>query len=506
MRTAVVSEDGERYTYQQLDERSTRLANHLGGRGMAFGDRILWIGQNSFRLLELLLAASKIGACVCVANWRNTAEEMRYVLQDFDPSLVFWQQEELQLTPVELQVAAPAAQWFQHDHERGATYAALLDASSAADDERQLPGDLPLLALYTAGFEGRPRAALLCSDNLLALSMTAMNLRQFHAEDRCLVTAPAFHVVAYQDVLATLFSGGMTVWLPRIDTARICELIERERCTRAFLFGLTKEQMVEHNRTARHDLKSLKSGPASDEWNQMVTIDRTGYNGGYPGVYGQTEISGPAIFEAIAPPSLGNAGRSAPLVAVRIWDESGSELPDGEVGEIVVRGPLVMLGYHDDEPGTKRMQAEGWRRTNDLGRREADGSISFVGPKGRMLKSGVENIYPIEVEQGIRSHPAIRDSAVIGVPDERWVQSVMAIVCLEADASLTAGDLIAYCRQRLAGYKVPRSVVFAEELPRKDGSIDYESLDAEHGGGNYPGLSSQMNWDGRNSERGRPST
>jgi acyl-CoA synthetase (AMP-forming)/AMP-acid ligase II len=159
-----------------------------------------------------------------------------------------------------------------------------------------------------------------------------------------------------------------------------------------------------------------------------------------------------------------------------------------ETGEIVIRGPIVMNGYWNREALNQHRRRSGWHHTHDLGRREPDGTLTFIGPKTQMIKSGVENIYPAEVEACIRRHAAVADCAIIGVPDPRWIQTVKAIVALKPGASAVETDIIEHCRLQIASYKKPTSVAFQDRIPRTAfGEIDYKSLDAAHGGGNYPG-------------------
>ena len=168
-------------------------------------------------------------------------------------------------------------------------------------------------------------------------------------------------------------------------------------------------------------------------------------------------------------------------------DERGDELSTDDVGELVARGPTTMNGYSDRPDLNARRHADGWHHTNDLGKREADGTITFVGPKGRMIKSAAENIYPVEVESCIATHDAVAEVAIIGVPDAKWVQSVKAIVVLADGASATPDDIIEHCRERIASYKKPRTVEFVASLPRNGFLVDYDALDDQFGGGNYPG-------------------
>jgi long-chain acyl-CoA synthetase len=219
----------------------------------------------------------------------------------------------------------------------------------------------------------------------------------------------------------------------------------------------------------------------------MVTIDESPGSKS-PGGYGQTECGGHLTFNALAPDQRG-AGRPMPWTQVRIVDPSGRELPAGEVGEIVARGPTMMSGYFGREEESAARSDGGWHHTRDLGRREEDGSIRFVGPMTRLIKSAAENIYPVEVEAALKQHAAVKDCAVIGVPDATWGQSVKAIVVLAPGASPTPEELIEHVRGKIASYKKPRTIEIVDELPRKGHSVDYEALDRRFGGGGYPGSS-----------------
>jgi long-chain acyl-CoA synthetase len=267
----------------------------------------------------------------------------------------------------------------------------------------------------------------------------------------------------------------------------ICEMIQRERCTGAYIVGPTVDQIAELNRDGRYDLSSLRGMRLHNRDFERMTSEGLSPWNKHPGGYGQTETHGMVTYNCFGIGSQGVSGRSSPLAQLRILDDEGRELPPGEIGEICVRGWTVMNGYFERGDENARRQRGGWHRTNDLGRREADGSVSFVGPKTRMIKSAAENIYPAEVERCLLAHPAVRECAVIGVPDPKWVQSVKAIVVLSPGASATADELIEHCRAHIASYKKPRSVEFADAIPRTGNAPDYDALDARYGGGGYPG-------------------
>jgi long-chain acyl-CoA synthetase len=475
-----------RYSWADLDRRVGGLAAGLASLGVGAGDRILWLGQNCHRLLELLLASGRLGAACCPANWRQSPEELAFLLDDLEPCVVLWQDAEIGERVAKARAAstaAGAARWIRHDDPGPEGYEALLGAepppAEAVDPEA------PVLILYTAAFAGRPNGALLPQRALLAQGFAGTALGLAEPDDVYLNCGPLFHVGTFKATLATFFAGGTNVFTPRVDAEELCRLVSVHRCTGAFLQPPTVDAMVETNRDGRFDLSSLRAKAGPPPWNAMVTVDdrplpRSGY--------GQTELAGVVTYVDPAVPSRGTAGRPGPLARIEIMGPDGEVLAPGAVGEIVVRGPMVMTGYHRRPELTAARRRGGWHHTGDLGRREPDGSLTFVGPMTRLIKSAAENVYPAEVEACLRSHPAVAEAAVIGVPDPAWGQSVKAIVVpADGAGALDAAALVAHCRDRIASYKKPRIVEFAESLPRKNGTVDYDTLDERYGGGGYPG-------------------
>lgn len=516
---ATAAVDGEsRFTWPELDDRINQLCSALRAQGVGKGDVVLWMGQNSFRILECLGAAAKLGAVCCVANWRSSAEELAFVLTDSAPSVVIWQDEEVgDAVSGAREIAGSAesdALWLRHDAPPGDpnSYEGFLAAGEASDPEGA--GDPedgsepsivneadPALMLYTAAFTGTPNGALLTHSGLLTQALLMANLQRIDADYRYLNCGPLFHVATFMTTLATLVMGGTNLFTPRVDAETLCRVISAEKCTGAFMMGPTIDQVLEINAPddsgqRPYDLQSLHTFAGKPEWNEMVTIDDSPW-GRHPAGFGQTELVGMLTLNAYGVGAEGATGRPAPLARLRLLDPDGVEVPQGETGEICAAGPQVMAGYHNNAEETARRQVWGWHHTGDLGRREADGSLSFVGPKGRLIKSAAENIYPAEVEAALNAHDAVREVAVIGLPDEKWDQAVCAIVVLHdgnsgnsgsTDAGVSEAELIDFAKQRIASYKKPKSIVFrTEPLPRHGWPIDYDSLDAEYGGGNYPG-------------------
>jgi acyl-CoA synthetase (AMP-forming)/AMP-acid ligase II len=477
-----------RLTYPDLDDRVNRCAYALDAAGVVGGDRILWLGQNSFRIVELLFAAAKLGAILCPANWRQTADELEFVLDDLDPAIVVWQEAEIGDAVRGARERAPGtARWLQHDAAMAVdSYEQFVASGSPVDLQLPVDPDAPVLLLYTAAFDGRPNGALLSHTALIGQGLIIGRLSDVDSTYVYLNCGPMFHVATLFSTLATLVHAGTNVFTPRVDAEELCRLIEAEHCTGAFLVGPTLRQIRDLNRERRFDISTLRAPGGRDEWNAMITVDVSPW-ARHPGGYGQTEVVGMLTFAALGAGATGGHGRTSPLMQVRVVDPDDREVAAGETGEITCRGPLVMNGYWNRPEETARRFRNGWHHTNDLGRREPDGSLTFVGPKTRLIKSAAENIYPAEVEGAIRAHPDVADCAVIGVPDRQWTQTVTAIVVVREGALVTSDDLVAHCRDRIASYKKPRHVEFVDAIPRQGFAIDYDALDARFGGGGYPG-------------------
>ena len=496
---AAVVDGSTRLSWPQLDDRVHRLANALVNHGVEPGDRVLWLAQNSGGILECLLAAARLGAVLAIANWRQSPEEFAFVIADADAKVAIWQQAEVgEAVTAGRRMAverageaavstAEATTWLQLDADGADSYEAFVATGGTEPVARVARSSDPVLLLWTAAFTGTPNGALLSHDAILTQSLIMANLQRIDADYRYLNSGPMFHVATLMTTLATLLCGGTNVFVPRTNAEDMCRVIEAEGCTGAFLMGPTIGEMVELNADGRYDLSTLRAIGGSSRWNEMITVDDSPW-ARHPAGFGQTEVMGLLTFNALGVDATGNSGRPAPMVAVRIMDPEGNEVPTGETGEICARGPQVMVGYHDRADETQRRQRGGWHHTGDLGRREADGSISFIGPMGRLIKSGAENIYPAEVEAALVAHDDVAEAAVIGVPDQQWGQSVTAIVVPVAGASPEPDELITWVRERIASYKKPRHVeIRTEPLPRLGFPIDYDQLDTDYGGGGYPG-------------------
>ncbi len=334
-----------RATYPELDERTDRLARGLLAAGMEPGGRLLWLGQNCHRLIECWLACAKIGAVVVPANWRQSADEMVTLLDDAAPTVVVWQEEEIGET-----VAAArdrwrgeAARWLRHDAPdgdggadgyeafvAGATEDVALSATVSASD--------PVLQLYTGAFGGTPNGALISHRAILAQGLTMAMVQRVTDQTVYLNSGPMFHMATLMTTFATFQMGGTNVLTRRVDAEELCRVIEAAGCNYGFVMGPTAEQILEVNADGRFDLGGFRTFGGSPAWNAMVTVDDSPW-GTHPAGYGQTEVTGMLTFNALGVGTEGTSGRPSPWVEVRIVDPDGEEVPDGETGEILARGP-----------------------------------------------------------------------------------------------------------------------------------------------------------------------
>ncbi len=490
-----VGDGALRFTWRELAARVERVAAALHGAGVREGDRVMWLGQNSFRVQELLLACARTGAQFCPVNWRQQPDELAFVIDDLAPVVAVTQDEEVGET---VRAGLRAAQHVParivvHDADGTDSYESFVaGAPGALAHEPTTTSDDAVLLIYTAAFSGRPNAAMLPHRALIAQSLLLGPWMGITAAHRYLNAGPMFHIGVFMENLAAFQFGGTNVFVRRSDGAALCEAIESFACTSGYLVGPMIDTIVEANSPQadgrpRYDLSTFRGKRGNATFDSWVQPNSSPW-GERAGGYGQTEVMGMATFNLLtAPGDIGTHGRPSPVIQLRVVDPDDRDVPVGETGEIAIRGATVMRGYWNRDAVNAERARNGWHHTNDLGRYEPDGSFSFIGPKTRMLKSGAENIYPAEVEAALRAHPAVADAAIIGVPDERWVQSVKAIVVLRAETTATADEIVAHCREHIASYKKPRTVEFVAALPRQGFAVDYDALDAQFGGGGYPG-------------------
>jgi len=491
------------HTHAELFERATRLASGLSADGVGPGDRLLWLGQNCHRLLETLVAASLLGASVCPVNWRLSVPELRFIYADLEPAVAFIQAVDAPPDAKAFVGQLPAGQRaYYYDGDGAGSYEALLargpasvgpagpagPAATSGPDLPDVAGRAAVLIIYGMAWDGDPNGSMLSSDNLLLHAAVQADLQEIDRDTVLLASGPLFHIGMWQTLIPVWMYGGTLVMAADADAARTAELIDAHRVTLGYLMPPTAEKILALPTVDDYDLSTLRSSLPVPGWADRVRPDTSPWAAVLGRVYGQTEVGGSMAYGALGyAAAYRMCGRPAPGYRTRIVGPDERPAAVGQVGEIAVRGPYVNLGYWNRPELNRARWRGGWWHTGDLGFIDQDGILVFVGPRGRLVKSGAENIFPAEVERVLESHPLIREAAVIGQPDPTWGQNVVAVVV--ASGPLTEGEVIDHCRAHLASYKKPKVVIFrAEPLPRSAaGAKSHAPLDAEYGGGGYPG-------------------
>jgi fatty-acyl-CoA synthase len=495
---------GDRLSYAELHDRVTRLAHGLRGLGVGRGDRVAYLGPNHPAFLETLFAAGTLGAILVPLNTRLATPELARHLADSGTGVLIYGAGQGPAAAT-LRAAAPrirdvVALAGPAGGERG--YAGLLAGSPGTEIDEPVGLDDPFLIMYTSGTTGGAKGATLSHGNITWNALNVVVDADFRQDEVALVVAPLFHTAALNMLcLPTLLKGGAVLIEPGFEPGRALELIEADRVTSLFGVPAVYDAMAAHPRWPDADLSSLRmllcgGAPVPEATIRGYTSRGLTFIQGY----GMTEASpGTLLLDAAHVESkAGSAGVPHFFTEVRVVRPDLTPAPPGETGEIVVAGPNVMRGYWnqpeatavavltwgDDPPGTPRGADGTWLRSGDAGTTDADGYVFVVDRIKDMIISGGENIYPAEVENVLREHPAVADCGVIGVPDARWGEVGRAVVVLRPGAEATEEDLLSFLDGRIARYKIPKSVRFTGELPRTGtGKILKKRLRETHGDG-----------------------
>jgi fatty-acyl-CoA synthase len=460
-RVAIVYEAAE-WTYRELHERVTRLAHALARLGVAHGDRVAYLGQNHPTFLETMFATGQLGAVFVPLNWRLAEPELAYILADSGARV---------LIRGPAQTAAATDLPGVRAVGAGDEYEALLADASVEPLDQPVDPDETCMILYTSGTTGRPKGAMLTHANIAWNSVNLLLDVDLAGDEVTLVAAPMFHVAALnQTVLPTLLKGGRVVLVSSFDPQQALDLVARHRVT--FLFGVPTMflAMARAPGWATADLSSVRSaicGGAPVPEAVIAAYQERGVT--FMQGYGLTEAAPGVLFlrrdESVR--KAGSAGTAAFFTDVRLVRPDGTDAPAGEPGEILVRGPNVMAGYWRRPDDTAAaLTSDGWLSTGDIGVADEDGFISVRDRTRDLIISGGENIYPAEVEDALYRHPAVAECAVIGVSDQRWGEVGRAVVVLRAGVHAGPEELLDFLDGRIARFKIPKSVVFTDTLPR----------------------------------------
>jgi len=479
-RTALIDGDVV-LTWSVLADRIARAAAGLRALGIRPGDRVAMLGHNAQRYVEFFYASFWAGAIAVPLNTRWAEPEIRHALDDSGARVLLADADLLAVAERQREAGARLHALVFADHGAAPDgwhgWDALIAAHPPAEDALRGGDDVACL-FYTGGTTGRAKGVMLTHDNIAINSLTAMVNMDIRCESVHLHVSPLFHVAGGARVFSVTLAGATHVMLPRFEVDGFLEAIERARVTITIIVPTMLNRLVQHPELTRYDLSSLElltyGASPMPEALLRSAMERL------PGVrflqaYGMTELSPTAtmlgseyhVFEGPNAGRTASAGRPVLNADVRIEGEDGRVLPAGEVGEICVRGPMVMKGYWNLPELTAETLRDGWMHTGDAGYLDADGFVFLVDRVKDMIVSGGENVYSAEVEDALYKHPAVAECAVIGVPSERWGEAVHAIVVVKPGQSIEEAELIEHCRGLIASYKCPRSVELRrEELPK----------------------------------------
>ena len=484
--------NGRPITYRQWNRAVNRTARLLATMGVGKGDRVAILAYNSVEFLDLWFACGKLGAILQTLNWRLTARELGELVCDAEPSVLVYGPEFLDQVRSIREASSTGLPGLALEAGAGAF------PEDRSHDERdrlgeealppvELDWDDPWVLCYTGGSTGLPKGAILTHGNIAWNAINTVVSWGLTPDDVTVLNAPMFHTGGLNVFTAPLVHiGGTSIVCRSFDPDQVFDLIRDAGVT--ILFGVPTmfQALQHHERWASADFSRLKlviSGGAACPapvyerfWERGITF-KSGY--------GLTE-AGPNTFwlpDADVRRKPGSVGFPLFHVDLKIVDGQGCDVGADEVGELLIRGPHVCAGYWNRPEETAETIRGGWLHTGDLARRDEEGYYSIVGRLKDVIISGGENIYPAEVESVLAAHPAVAEVALIGVPDVKWGETPRAVVVPKTGARLEAEALLAFAGQRLARYKLPRSVIVVEALPRTAaGKIDKECLKKVHGG------------------------
>lgn len=483
-RDAVVFGD-LRLNYRQYKQACDRCAAGLRKAGIDKGDRFAVVAHNSDWFLVLYGAAAKIGAIMVPVNWRFQPEEIKIVLDDCNPRIVFAGPEYQHAVAAAAREVSSVQALYGMTSDPGCDGFQPFDAilsDESADAIFDIPADGGYVIIYTAAVEGKPRGALLSQANIIAVNLQTMAGGRLDDAACHLCVLPLFHIAALSMTMAVMHRAGKNVIATRFDPEQALALIEQERVTAFGSFAPMLKMLLDKQAHKPADLSSIRSIGGLEDPESIRRFLEIAPNAAFYNGFGQTEAMGVTGCNAAERP--GSAGRPLPLTRVVLLDDDDRPVLPGAIGEICVRSPAVFLGYWGLEGATAYTFRNGWHHTGDLGRFDELGYLWYVKRKEEkeLIKPGGENVYPAEVEVAILSHAGIDEVCVIGVPDQQWREAIKAVCVLAPGAQVTAQELIDHVAAKIARYKKPKHVVFVDTLPKtKEGKIDRNQVKKEHG-------------------------
>ena len=487
-------------TYGELDRYAKQVANGLSELVEA-GQRVAVLAKNCDVFFELLLGASKCGVVLVGVNWRLAAPEVEYIVNDSETRVLFIASGFLPL----LESIRPQLPLLEKvvviEGDGAESYHRWRDIQSEYEISRSPSGEDTVIQLYTSGTTGRPKGVQISSAALLAQREAECRLGGWQLsgpEDVILVAMPLFHIGGTATGLISLYNGAKAVLVEEVDPAEIIVLLESEKVTRTFLVPAAIQLLLD-NPACRPEvfasLNILLYG-ASPIPSALLQRALKVMGCGFAQIYGMTETAGsmtvlePHDHSDPDARKMASCGRPYPGVEIAIADEYDNVLPPDTVGEILIKGSSLMNGYWRRPEATAETLRDGWLHSGDAGYLDQEGFLYIYDRVKDMIVSGGENVYPAEVESALYEHPAVQDVAVVGVPSDKWGEAVKAVIVKKEGASVSEAELISFARQKIAGYKVPKSVDFTDLLPRNaSGKLLKKDIRAPY----WKGMNRQIN-------------
>ena len=467
--------EGRETTYGQLDQRSRQIANGLIKAGVKPGERIAILAKNIDLFFEIYYGATKAGAVLVPINYRLAAPEVAFVLNDAGARMLFVADEYYDLVAgVEDDLNSVAQIIALHGgHDSWRSHADWRDDHDSTDPKREGSAVETALQPYSSGTTGSPKGVEMTHDNFISFVPHALaDWGGWEVDDVSLVAMPLYHVGGCVWGFVGLYVGATNILLPEVDPPVVLKAIETYRITQVFFVPAVIQFLLQTPGAAETDVSSVRSVlyGASPITQNVLKRALEMFDCGFAQLYGLTETSGAVTYLAFedhdGSAKMKSCGKPMRASKVRVVDENDLDCPPGQVGEIIMAGSQIMKGYWNLPEETAKAIRNGCFYSGDAGYFDEDGYLYIHDRVKDMIVSGGENIYPAEIESALSGLEGIADLAVIGVPDDKWGEAVKAVVVCAPDADLSEDQIIAYARTQIAGYKIPRSVDFIDELPR----------------------------------------